>query len=88
MTWGISCGVPLVDAEGSSCQALTTADSDGYLCTCNTSWCNNIDRCMTLYALELATNLREVFTVMEKGLFLVESTYLHFHIYDTTRTLW
>ena len=51
VTWGISCGVPLVDAEGSSCQALTTADSDGYLCTCNTSWCNNIDRCMTLYAL-------------------------------------
>ena len=49
VTWGISCGVPLVDAEGSSCQALTTADSDGYLCTCNTSWCNNIDRCINLY---------------------------------------
>ena len=42
--WGISCGVPDAEAEGANtCETLTTSTQDGYMCTCNSSWCNNID---------------------------------------------
>ena len=40
--WGISCGVPGVEASD-GCIELKTATQEGYSCTCNSSWCNNID---------------------------------------------
>ena len=43
--WGVSCGVPDKEEEASSCVTVTTDTSDGYLCTCNSSYCNAIDRC-------------------------------------------
>ena len=42
----MSCGVPDKEAEASSCVTVTTDTSDGYLCTCNSSYCNAIDRCV------------------------------------------
>lgn len=44
--WGVSCGVPDKEAEASSCVTVTTDTSDGYLCTCNSSYCNAIERCV------------------------------------------
>jgi len=41
--WGVSCGVPDKEEEASSCVTVTTDTSDGYLCTCNSSYCNAID---------------------------------------------
>ena len=43
----MSCGVPDKEAEASSCVTVTTDTSDGYLCTCNSSYCNAIDRCVS-----------------------------------------
>ena len=48
MIWGVSCGVPDKEEEASSCVTVTTDTSDGYLCTCNSSYCNAIDRCASV----------------------------------------
>ena len=44
VVWGISCGVGEVDVDGTVCQEFSTQTADGYVCTCNTSWCNSIDQ--------------------------------------------
>ena len=44
VVWGISCGVGEVDVDGTVCQEFKTQTADGYVCTCNTSWCNSIDQ--------------------------------------------
>ena len=44
VVWGISCGVGEVDVDGTVCQEFNTQTADGYVCTCNTSWCNSIEQ--------------------------------------------
>ena len=44
VVWGISCGVGEVDVDGTVCQPFQTQTADGYVCTCNTSLCNSIDK--------------------------------------------
>ena len=45
--------MPDKEAEASSCVTVTTDTSDGYLCTCNSSYCNAIDRCVSHNTLHL-----------------------------------
>ena len=56
VVWGISCGVGEVDVDGTVCQEFKTQTADGYVCTCNTSWCNSIDQVRTEESEYLLTN--------------------------------
>ena len=40
VTWGVSCGVPDVDASD-TCVELKTSTQNGWSCACNISGCNN-----------------------------------------------
>ena len=44
VVWGISCGVGEVDVDGTVCQSFQSQTAAGYVCTCNTSLCNSIDK--------------------------------------------